>query len=378
MIYIGIDVHKKICTACVQDTTGKILNEFTFENKNSGFQQVLYHVQQKKAQAVIESTGNLWIRLYTTLEAAGIKVVLANPTKIRMIAESAIKTDKVDARTLADLLRADLIPSCYVPSLEVRALRALVRYRTKLVKASTRIKNRIHSHLDKYELPPCECTDKFGKGGLQWLEMILSFLDLEDQFIVEMELDRLKELQDRITTVEQKIAVQALAAETAFCEAVREDITLLLTLIGVDFFTAALFLSEIGDISRFSSPSKLTSWLGLVPSVHQSGDTYYHGKITKKGTPLVRWALIQAAQSAVRWDPHWAEKFERIKSRRGKQKAYVAIARSLAVTMYCMLTKREPYRYGREKTFTRKLKSMYRLLRKANPKQGEALVCFSS
>jgi transposase len=121
------------------------------------------------------------------LEAAGIKVVLDNPTKTRMIAESAINTDEVDARTLADLLRADLILSCYVPSPEVRALKTLVRYRTKLVKALTRIKNRIHSHLDKYELPPCEYKDKFGKGGLQWLEMILSFLDPEAQFIVEME-----------------------------------------------------------------------------------------------------------------------------------------------------------------------------------------------
>lgn len=369
MIYIGIDVHKKMCVTCLQDEKGQVIEELEFENKNRGFHKLLELVEGKEAKAVMESTGNLWIRLYMTLEAAGVEVVLSNPSKTRVIAENVIENDKVSAKTLADLLRANLIASCYVPPPEVMVLRSLVRYRTKLVKDLTRVKNRTHSILDKYELPKRECTDLFGKSGLEWLHMVLPLLDPEDQFILGIELERISELKGHIEDVEQKTAAQA---------GITEEVLLLLSVIGVNYFIAVLFLSEIGDITRFPSASKLTSWLGLVPSLYQSGDTCYHGKITKRGSPLARWAMIQAAQSAVQHDPHWTQKFERISYRRGKQKAYVAIARELAVTMYHILTNNEPYRFGREETYTRKLKNLKRFVKKAQTNEGEARVqCFS-
>ncbi|MBU7025855.1 MAG: IS110 family transposase [Theionarchaea archaeon] len=211
-------------------------------------------------------------------------------------------------------------------------------------------------------------------------------MDVEDQFIMESELDRILYHQNRIEDVSLRIAAKTVKTEdslkadgTPSEPAIAEDVVTLLTLIGVDYFTAMLFLCEIGDVTRFPSASKLTSWLGLVPSVHQSGNTCYHGKITKKGSRLVRWALIQSAQVAVQKDPHWREKFNRISHRRGKQKAYVAIARELAVTMYHMLMKNQPYYYGREETTNRKLKKLKRLIKKAQTNQGEALVeSFSS
>ena len=192
------------------------------------------------------------------------------------------------------------------------------------------------------------------------------------------ELDRVYYHQNCIEDVSLKIAQKTVKTEEALkdyrdCEKfLSKDVKTILTLIGVDYFTAMLFLCEIGDVNRFSSASKLTSWLGLIPSLHQSGNTCYHGNITKRGSPLVRWALIQAVQVAVQHDPHWKEKFSRISARRGKQKAYVAIARELAVTMYHMLKNNEPYRYGRETTYTRKLKKLNRLLRKPQTNQGEA------
>ncbi len=342
MIYIGIDVHKKMCVACLQDETGHIITELEFENKKSGFEKLLQLVEGKEAKAVMESTANLWIRLYTELEAAGIGVVLSNPSRNRIIAESVKVTDKVCAGMLTTLLRTGFIAQCHVPPPEVRAMRVLIRYRTKLVQDLTRVKNRIHSILQKYELPPCTYTDLFGKRGVQWLETVVPLVDPVDQFVLGMELSRISELKGRIEQVEQKIASQAV---------ITEEVTTLLSLIGVDYFTATLFLCEVSDINRFPSASKLTSWLGLVPRVHQSGETMYQGRITKRGSPLVRWALIQAAQVAVRHDPHWAEKFNRISSRRGSQIAYVAIARELAVTMYHMLMRNEPYRYAKQPTY---------------------------
>lgn len=369
MIYIGIDIDKKKCVACLQDKTGRILYGMKFENRKSGFQNLLKLLKGRKAKAVIESTGNLWIRLYTALEESGIEVKLANPYKTRVIAESRIKTDKIDAKTLADLLRADLIASSHVPPAHVRAVRDLLRHRLNMVNDRTRVKNRIHSLLDKYELPEFKGTDLFSKAGMKWFTEQMTHVDPGDQFVLQSLLYELKTLDTLIEKADKEVALHA---------DVTDGVNLLMSLIGVSFHTALLFVCEVDEIQRFPSSSKLVSWLGLAPRVHQSGDTCYHGRITKRGSPRLRGALIQAAHAAVRFDPHWRSKFNRISHSKGKQKAYVAVARELAVTMYHMLINKEPYRFGREKTYAQKLKSLDRLTRKAQTNQGEALFeCFS-
>ena len=136
-----------------------------------------------------------------------------------------------------------------------------------------------------------------------------------------------------------------------------EDVKLLITIPGVDFYIALLFISEIGDCSRFPNANKLISWLGLAPRVHQSGDTTYNGRITKEGSPRLRWAMVQAARSAVQWDDHFRAKYQRIRERRGDGKAIVAIAREIAVAMYHMLNRREPYRFSSDAFKTKKLKT---------------------
>jgi len=368
MKYIGIDVHKKICVACIKDESGTTLTEMKFSNNKEGFRDLLSVVGEKRARAVMESTGNYWLQLYDALETQGIEVVLANPLKTRVIAESKLKTDSVDAAMLADLLRADLIAPCYVPPPEVRDIRALIRKRMALKKECTRVKNRIHSLLAKHELPSFPGSDLFGKKGLKWLEDQKEHLTPVDQILLDVELTQLKTLITLIEKINEDIAELAKQSE---------DVSLLMTITGVDYYTALLFTSEIGDINRFSSSSKVASWIGLVPRVHQSADTYYHGRITKQGSSLVRWALVQAAQVAVRWDPHWKKVYERISSRAGKKKAIVAIARKLAVTMYCMLTRKEPYRYFNEESYRRKVKKLERIINTTPKNRGEAVMLSS-
>jgi transposase len=116
MLYIGIDVHKKMCNACIKDREGNIQRELKLPNNSYGTDKLLEAIEGKETKAVIESTGNMWLRLYLGLEEAGVDVVLANPKKTKAIAEPRLKNDKVDARTLADLLRAKLIAQCYVMS----------------------------------------------------------------------------------------------------------------------------------------------------------------------------------------------------------------------------------------------------------------------
>jgi transposase len=312
---------------------------------------------------VIESTSNLWLRVYLNLEEAGVEVLLANPKKTKAIAEARLKSDKMDAATLADLLRANLVAPCYVPPAEVRELRSLIRHRMSLVRDRTRIKNRVHSLLDKYELEGFSGTDLFGKTGMAWLKGIGSELSKVDQMILDATIREVEVLNQLIDEAEVKIAEESVESE---------DVRLLMTIPGVDFYTALLFLSEIGDVGRFVNSNKLISWLGLAPRVHQSGNTVYNGRITKEGSPRVRWALVQAAQVAVRWDEHFAEKYYRIRSRRGTGKAIVAVAREIAVAMYHMLLTRESYRFSSEAFATRKYKRLECKVKNADKIMGRA------
>jgi transposase len=361
MWYIGIDVHKKLCNACIKDRDGNVLGELTFPNKEHGIDMLLETIDGKKAKAVIESTSNLWLRLYLGLEEAGVKVILANPKKTKAIAEARLKNDKVDASILADLLRADLVAPCYVPPAEIRELRSLVRHRMNLVKDMTRVKNRVHALLDKYELKGFNGTDQFGKAGMEWLKSITEELSMVDQHILDANLRQIQLLSQLIDEVELKIAEESVESD---------DVKLLMTIPGVNYYTALLFISEIGVIERFPESNKLVSWLGLAPRVHQSGDTRYNSRITKEGSPRVRWTLIQAARTAVRHDDHFAEKYHRIENRRGDGKAIVAVARELAVAMYHMLIRKEPYRFSSQEFVNRKYKKMERTVRNADKIMG--------
>lgn len=269
----------------------------------------------------------------------------------------------MDARTLADLLRADLVAPCYVPPKEIRELRSLIRHRTNLTRDLTRVKNLIHSLLDKYELKGFDGKDLFGKEGMKWLRTIAHKLSWVDGLTLEAELRQVELLNQLIEEVNLRIALEAVDSE---------DVKLPMTIPGVDYYTALLFISEVGDISRFPSASKLVSWLGITPRVQQSGEKSYNGRITKEGSPRLRWALVQAAHVAVR-DNHMAEKYNRIERRRGGGKAIVAVAREIAVAMYYMLIRREPYWFSGEAFVNRKLKKLGREVRVGSRKMNETL-----
>ncbi len=304
------------------------------------------------------------MRLYLSLEEAGIEVILANPKKTKAIAEARLKNDKVDASTLADLLRANLVAPCYVPPEKIRELRSLIRHRMNLVRDRTMVKNRIHSLLDKYELEGFSGTDLFGKAGMQWLKGITCELARVDQLILAAELRHVEALNQLIEEAEAAIAKESVESE---------DVKLPMSIPGVDYYTAMLFTSEIGDMQRFSSASKLVSWLGMVPRVRQSSERSYSGRITKQGSPRVRWSLIQSAHVAVRWDEHFSTKYHRILRRRGEGKAIVAVAREIAVAMYHMLMRRESYRFSTVAFAAEKLKRLERKARSTdNVKRASA------
>jgi transposase len=294
----------------------------------------------------MESTGAYWLDLYNHLDDLHISVVLANPLKTKAIASARIKSDKVDARILAHLLRTDLIPECYVPPREMREIRSLVRHRLSIVKLRTMVKNKVHALVDRNGSKH-EFSDLFGKSGIQWLKSLeLSGLD---RLMLDNYLMHLENLNMQIGRVDDEITSRA---------SIDNDVRLLMSLTGVNVYSALLIKSEIGTIERFPDYKKLVSWAGLAPSLHQSGNVEYHGNITKQGSTMLRWIMVEAARVASVFDPRLRAFYERVAERRGDQKAVVALANKMLKIIWFMLTKREAYESANRKRYAKKLNSL--------------------
>jgi transposase len=350
-MYVGVDVHKKVCRAAMVNDVGEMVDEFSFRNSKTGIEELTMRLDAFKDRTVVavESTANLWIQIYDRLEERGIHVVLSNPYKTRLIAEARIKTDKVDARILAQLVRADMLPLCYVPSKKQRERRQFIRHRIQLVKMRTGVKNRIHTLLDRHGLRSPYKT-LFSKGGVEWLRGLS--LGFTDDAVLRSDLAVLEALDGQIAFMEAKIAAVAVDDER---------VKLLMTMPGLGYFAASLLVAEICDINRFSSDTRLVSWAGLAPGVHQSGERAFGGRITKQGNKLVRWVLVEAARNACRYDERFRDFYERYARRRGGQKAVVAVAHEMLRIVWFMLRRGAPYRGGRKGLSERKLKRLERL-----------------
>jgi transposase len=341
---LGIDVGKKKCRAALKDKRGDIIREFFFSNNNEGISTLIRSASHYgKCTAVLESTGNMWIRIHDTLEENGIDTILANPYKTKIIAEAKIKSDKLDAKILADLLRADLVYESYVPAKEFREKRSLIRHRISLVKNRTMLENKIHSLLDKYDYKS-ELTDIFGKSGLTWLKTLN--ISTIDRLIMNTTLAAIENINLQIDSISKEITKYAWDSD---------DVKILLSMTGIDVFSAMLIAVEIVDVKRFYSPWKLVSYAGLAPSTRESSGKTKTGRITKQGSPSLRWILVQCAMTAVRYDQRLGTFYERLKRRKGSAKAIVATAKEILVIIWYMLTRRELYRLMNKRRYEQKL-----------------------
>lgn len=332
MFYIGIDLHKHFSYITVMNEDGNIKEQRQLSHHNRGALRDYFSSFSQKAKATIEATRN-WAWFYDLLEDAGLKTQLAHPLKTRAIAETRIKTDKLDSATLAHLDRANLIAPAYVPPLPIRQERELLRYRQSLVRLRSALKNKIHALLDKEGIFPPPFTDLFGGRGLIFLKE-RTLPDIQRQNL-DGYLSLLQQLNQLITEASARIR-----------RSIKEhpQAKLLMTIPGISYLTAHLLLAEIGDIFRFHSAKKLSSYAGLVTSVHQTGQHCYYGHITKQGNKYIRWAMVEAAQTAVRYDENLRRWYLKLSAKRGKNKATVACARKLLVAIYHMLQHNQAYK----------------------------------
>lgn len=332
MHYIGVDYHKKYSYIVVKNEDGQVEGKGTVNNTKEEVQRFLE--PYRPGMAVVEATRN-WGLIYDWLDEVLDDVALAHPLKVKAIAEARIKTDKISADILADLLRASLLPRAYAPGKQTREIKNILRQRMFFVRMQTMVKNRIYDILDRHPemvSQATEMSDLFGTAGIRWLNQVA--LPGEDNKLLISELELLRFLREKIS--QSNITVKELA---------KNDIRtrLLKSIPGIGPFFSVLILYEIDDISRFRDEKKLCAYAGLVPSTHASGGKVFHGKITKTGSKWLRWAAIEAAQTAVRSDPEFHAYYQQLKIRKGTNAAKVATARRLLTIVYRLMKQKRLY-----------------------------------
>lgn len=329
--HVGVDLHKKFSQVAVLNEEGDVLDNRRINN-DSPLLAEHFSSFPKATPVTLEATiGYEWMS--DLLVGQGLTVKLANPQKVRLIAEATIKTDKVDAVTLAQLERTNFLPAAYLPPPEIREIRELLRHRIKLVNLRKGLKNRIHAVLAKRGVFTYPVRDLFGKAGREFLASVelppiyraevdgyLSLIDQTNLLIAQRE----KEIKNLV--VKESPAAQ-----------------LLLTIPGISYFSALLLVAEIGDIKRFASHKKLASFAGLTGTVSESADRVYQGPLKKDSNKYIRWVLIEAVDHATRKDPGLMAFYRKLAAKKGENKARAAIAHKLLISVYYMLKNNQAY-----------------------------------
>ncbi len=341
-MFYGLDVHKEFIQVCALRTKGTERREFRVAASAEAVERFARGLRPED-HVVLEATFHTWA-LHDILTRHVPHVVVANPLQVKAIAHAKIKTDKVDAYTLARLLRADFIPEVQMPDHETWALRQLVSHRRLLVKQRTATKNAIHAVLNR-RLIENPHPEPFSQRARKWMRSLE--LPPAEAFLTQNSMMLLEDLDDRIDAADQQLLAIASVDASA---------RLLITIPGVAITVATGIVAAIGDIKRFDSPDKLASYFGLVPRVSQSAGRCHHGSITKAGTNSGRALAVEAAQILARSSSPLTATYWRVRQKRGHNVAVTALARKLIVVVWHLLTNEEPYRYTQAQTARRKLR----------------------
>jgi transposase len=342
--FIGLDVHKHYVVVGAVDTQQTVVlrpRRLSLEEFER-WRRTQLHASDA---IVLEATGSAW-HIYDQLLQQTPAVSVANPLLIRWIGSAPVKTDGHDTLKLARLLAAGLVPLVWVPPSAVRDLRALVAHRRRLIAQRTQTRNRLHALLQRHNLMPPD-KDPFAPPQRGWWQALS--LELAEQLLLSQDLQILDALTPLIAQAEAALYLQSVREPWA------AQVPYLIQQTGIGLLTAMILLAAIGDISRFPHPSKLVGYAGLGAAVHVSGQTHTQGGITKQGRRELRAAMLEAAWVAVEHNPHWKGKFSRYAKRLGRQKAIVAIARQMLVSVWYLWHNRMLDRHTDALAIARKL-----------------------
>lgn len=361
----GVDVHKAFIIAVICDSTGptpKYLKKrfSTFNNSLIEFRNWL--IENDCQNVCMESTGKYYIPVYNALEGHISNVVVANPKWVAVI--KGEKDDNKDAKWIADLFKMGIVRSSFIPPTDIRVLRECTRYAYKLTCNRTSEKNRYTNALT---VGNCKLdmvfSDIFGKSSEAIINIIMNQKDFTDSDIINCLKSNCKSSHEDILssingitfTNEQKLRINIIKDHIDYLtnqikllrdiidtlvKPYEEYIELLMTIPGVDRNSAITIISEIGvDMSQFSSHYRLASWAGLAPGCNESAGKKKSVKISRAGVYL-KPCLVEVAHCAVKdkTNTYYSNKFNKISKRRGKKRAYIAIARKILVAIYHMLS----------------------------------------
>ena len=317
--YVGIDLHRRRSVIVRLDGDGQVLAQARIDNDAVALAAQLALAGPSPEVAMEATLGWYWAA--DVIAECGARLHLAHPLGIKAFAYQRVKKDESDARLLADLLRMGRLPEAWIAPPEVREVRELVRYRHKLVEARANAKAQVHAVLAKQGVA-VPMSDLFGLAGTKLLNQV----GLDAAYLIRVEsLRDLIQLQGREIGMLDRLIHTRLAGHPGY-EAIQ-------AIPGVGKTLAAIFVAEIGDVSRFERPEQLASWAGMTPKHHESDTTVRRGRITKQGSRLVRWAAVEAAK-APRSSSWLKSDYRRIAAHRGVKIAAVAVGRKIITLVF--------------------------------------------
>lgn len=332
--FVGLDVHKRqITVAAVNAQQEEVMRPQAIPLERF-FGWAANHLLPGDVVA-LEASTNAW-DIHDRLQAQGAAVQVANSHKVRLIASSPKKTDRHDARILAKLLAANLLPEVWVPPEPVRHLRSLTAHRTRLVQERTALKNQLHSILHRHNLPAPGGAAFCAANANWWQELDVPTTDrLQIRHLWLL----IRQISELVAETETELA------HLSVSETWIEASTRLMQLPGIGLPSAMTILAAIGEIGRFPTAKQLVGYAGLGARVHASGTTRRTGKISKQGRSELRQVLTECAWMAVRWSPYWKLRYQQLLGTMCKAKAIIAIARKLLVTIWHILTRHSVDRF---------------------------------
>lgn len=320
-LYAGLDIHKEKLAGCIMDKDGNITREHTFPSSKKAMERFLDGIPSSDITIAIEACG-LWRGIHTILTDMGYNVRLVNPKKTHDIACKK-KTDKVDARILADLLRTNYLPEVWIPDEQTLQFRDLARHKATLTRLKTQVQGKIRGYLLR----------KGATYGKLSKEETLSTLAEQDPDIKNLVQvyhsikQEEKEVMRRIKRIAQNM----------------KQTTMLMSMPGIAEFSPLMILAEIGDIQRFNSPKELVSYAGLCRGIYQSASTERSVRNTAVNKWL-KWILYECSGRAIMLDPKFQKYFYAVQKRKGEKTARRASARKMLTIIWYMLTNKETYR----------------------------------
>ncbi|MGI8726403.1 MAG: IS110 family transposase [Solirubrobacterales bacterium] len=343
---IGMDVHRDQCEIAIWEA-GEVRRAGRIAARPEALERFAAEVLRPTDEVALEATTGSGPVAELIRPHVG-RVVIANTHRLAAISQSKKKTDREDAKTLAQLLAAGMIEGSWVAGEQLRSLRRRVGRRHSLVVSRTRAKNEAQAVLARnlIERPPM--SDLFTEAGRRWL----GALELPDDEVETMSaaLRQIDFFGSEIETIEGELA--RFGSGSA-------EVRRLMTVPGVAMITAVTFLAQVGEIGRFPSPRRLVGYLGLDPKVRQSGEGAARmGRISKEGSALVRHVMVESATGAIRTPGPLRAFYQRLRAKKGHQIAIVATARKMVTIFWHLLSRGEDYRYRLELPTKKKIRKM--------------------